>query len=121
MKLVAAFAMACGFVAAPMATAGTASALPGPCEGADCVSYVHRGVEAGGPCRVGTRYIYGLTSSGGTVVCGSDRQWRASPPLVGVRTQRTACTPGGVAQSVDGLPLSCVDGTWNPDFTATFF
>lgn len=59
MKLVAVCALACGLVAAPITTAGTASASP-TCDGAACVGYVTRDVAQGAPCLQRSRYIFGL-------------------------------------------------------------
>ena len=46
MKLMAVCALACGFVAALVMTAGAASGSP-TCDGADCIPYVARDVEEG--------------------------------------------------------------------------
>jgi hypothetical protein len=105
MKLTAAVALACGFVAAPMMTAGTGSATPASCDGADCVAYVNRSAVLGN-----------------TLACGSEREWIPSAPLVGIRTLRSLCGEDtGVAQSPDGVPLSCIGGAWSADYRATFY
>jgi hypothetical protein len=122
MKLMAAVALACGFVAAPMMSAGNASALPGTCDGADCVPYVERGAAAGDSCVQSTRYNFGLDAAGNTLACSSISQWIPSPPLVGMRTLRSLCgEEKGVAQSPDGVPLSCIEGAWTADYSATFY
>jgi hypothetical protein len=122
MKLTAAVALACGFVAAPMMTAGTGSATPASCDGADCVAYVNRSAVLGQPCVPSTRYNFGLDPSGNTLACGSEREWIPSAPLVGIRTLRSLCGEDtGVAQSPDGVPLSCIGGAWSADYRATFY
>jgi hypothetical protein len=120
MKLMAALALAGGLIAAPAATAYAAPPSQ-TCDGADCVSYINRGVEAGGPCLGGTRYVFGLDASGNTLICGFKQEWLPSPPLVGVRTNSSACNTTGVAQSPDGIPMSCVGGHWKHDFNKSFY
>jgi hypothetical protein len=115
-------AFACGFVAAPLITAANAPASPGYCDGADCVPYVDRGAVEGEHCVQNTRYNFGLDAAGNTFACNSRSTWIASPPLVGVRTNRLPCDGAtGVAQSPDGVPLSCKDGAWTPDYYVMFF
>jgi hypothetical protein len=122
MKLMAAVALACGFVAAPMTSAASASASPGTCDGADCVPYVDGTAVQGGPCVQNTRYNFGMDAAGNTLACGSKSQWIASPPLVGMRTLRSLCgEEKGVAQSPDGVPLSCIDGAWTADYNVMFY
>lgn len=114
-------AMAGGLFAVPGAIASAAPPST-TCDGADCVPYVYRGVAEGGHCLGGTRWVYGLDASGNTLRCGTPNTWRASGPLVGIRTNSSSCEgENGVAQSPDGLPLSCLEGRWRHDFRATFF
>jgi hypothetical protein len=121
MKLMAAVALACGFVA-PMMSTGSATALPGTCDGADCVPYVDRTAVQGEPCVQSTRYNFGLDAAGNTLACSSRSQWIASPPLVGMRTLRSLCGEDkGVAQSPDGVPMSCIDGAWTADYYVMFY
>lgn len=118
----AAAALACGFVAAPLSVAATAQASPGYCDGADCVPYVDRSAVEGTHCTQNTRYNFGIDASGNTLACSSRSTWIASAPLVGIRTNRLPCGDAtGVAQSPDGIPLSCIGGAWTPDYRATFF
>lgn len=124
MKLMAAVALAGGLVAAPMLAAPGASGDTGYCDGAGCVPYVSRNVAVGQHCTQGTRYIFGLDGAGNTLVCGSKSQWAQSPPLVGVRTLRLPCDPNvdkGVAQTPDGVPLTCTGGAWSADYSRVFF
>lgn len=113
--------MACGFVSAPLMTAATAPALPKVCDGAGCVPYVDHTAAEGGPCVANTRYNFGLDAAGNTLACSAERTWVASPPLVGVRPIRLPCGQhNGVAQSPDGVPLSCIGGAWTPDYSVPF-
>ncbi|ULE34956.1 hypothetical protein [Mycobacterium sp. IDR2000157661] len=122
MKLTAAVALACGFVAAPLFTAANAPASPGYCDGADCIEYVDRTAVEGAFCRANTRYNFGIDAAGNTLACNSRNVWIASPPLVGIRTQRLPCgDASGVAQTPDGFPLSCIDGAWTQDFHVMFY
>ena len=122
MRLMAAAALACAFVAAPLFTAATAPASPGYCDGADCVPYVDRTAEEGTGCAQNTRYNFGIDASGNTLACNSRGTWIASPPLVGIRTNRLPCGDAtGVAQTPDGFPLSCKDGAWTQDFSVMFY
>jgi hypothetical protein len=121
MKLMAAVALGCGFIAAPMVGSAGASASPGTCDGAACVTYVERGAVLGDHCVQNTRYNFGLDASGATLACSAKGVWIASPPLVGVRTLRALCGEDtGVAQSPDGVPLSCIGGAWTADYRVPF-
>nr|AIA12411.1 Unknown Function [uncultured bacterium] len=122
MKLLAALALACGSVAAPMVLASAAAAGPGYCDGAACVPYLDRTAVAGAACVQNTRYNFGLDASGNTLACSSRSVWISAPPLVGIRTLRLPCgNSTGVAQTPDGVPMSCVDGAWSADYSWTFY
>ena len=123
MKLIAVLALACGFTAAPMVAAGTASALPGTCDGANCVPYVDHNVDPSAPCVFGSRYPYGLDATGGTYVCNAANEWVQSEPLIGVRTLRAPCDDNqpGVAQSADGQPLNCESGGWSAHYDNLYY
>jgi hypothetical protein len=121
MKLMAAVVLGCGFIAAPMVSAAGASASPGSCDGAECIPYLQRGVAQGDHCVANTRYNFALTASGATLACNAAGHWIPSPPLVGMRTLRSLCGQDkGVAQSPDGVPLSCIGGAWTDDYTVPF-
>jgi hypothetical protein len=123
MKLLAAVALGCGFIAAPMVSAGGASAYPVSCDGTDvaCVPYIERGAALGDPCVTNTRYNLALDTSGATLACNAKGVWIASPPLVGVRTLRSLCgEDNGVALSPDGVTLSCIGGAWSADYRVPF-
>jgi hypothetical protein len=122
MKLLEVVALACGLVAVPMMTASTASASPDYCDGAGCVAYVDRSAVRGEQCSPNSRYIFGLDPAGNTLYCSSNRVWGPSAPLVGVRTLRLPCGDDkGVAQSPDGVPLSCIGGAWTADYSFVYF
>jgi hypothetical protein len=123
MKLMAAVALGCGFIAAPMVSAATASAIPVTCDGTApaCVPYIERGAVLGDACTQNTRYNLALDSSGGTLACSAKGHWIASPPLVGIRTLRAQCAGDtGVALTIDGVTLSCTGGAWSADYTVPF-
>jgi hypothetical protein len=123
MKLIAAVALGCGFIAAPMMTATSASAYPVTCNGTgtDCIPYIERGAVLGDGCVQNTRYNLALDASGGTLACGAQRKWIASPPLVGTRTNRAVCGEDkGVALTADGVTMSCIGGAWTPDYRVPF-
>ncbi|BBX19801.1 hypothetical protein CRI77_06375 [Mycolicibacterium duvalii] len=127
MKLIAVAALVGGLVAAPLAAlgSGTASAspaTPSTCDGVGCVPYVKRGVQAGERCNQSMRFNFGLDASGATMVCNSKSMWISWSPLIGVRTLRSACTePSTAAQTPDGYMLSCINGVWTADNSATFY
>ncbi len=124
MKLMAVLALACGFTAAPMMAAGTASALPGTCDGAECVPYVDRNVDPAAPCVFGARFPFGLDAAGNTLLCTAENEWVTSAPLVGVRTLRAACDPsqqGKAAQSVDGQLLTCDGLAWTVRLSPLYY
>jgi hypothetical protein len=126
MKLVAVLALAAGAAAAPLVAAvPVASAAPPPggaCDGAQCVPYVHRNIDPSAACVSQGRWQFGQDASGNTYTCTAERTWVPQAPLVGVRLSRQPCGEAtGVAQTPDGLPLSCQDGGWSVDYTKYFF
>lgn len=120
MKIMAALALACGFITAPMMAAGTASGSP-TCDAAACVPYVARDASQGGPCLIHTRYVFGLDSSGGTLVCTAVDKWGQWVPLIGVRNLGAPCYgSSGAAQSPDGLPMACIGLGWTADYNEIY-
>ncbi len=91
-----------------------ASAEPVVCSEPACVPGITGGVVLGAPCGDPAYYVFGTTSWGRLVFCGSPRRYEPryfrSPPLKGVRDENTPCTgfENSVAQAPDGLFLSCV-------------
>ena len=126
MKLMAAVAIAGGFLAAPLVGlvigTVTASATPSSCDGAGCVPYVNHEAQLGASCNQSTRYNFGMDSSGNTLACSSKSQWVSFAPLIGVRTLRSPCgDTSGAAQSPDGVPLKCAGGAWSADYSVMFY
>lgn len=125
MKVMAAVAIVGGFLAAPLVgigTAGTASATPYICDGADCVPYVNHDAQLGGECLQTTRYNFGMDSSGNTLACSSKSQWVSFTPLVGVRLLRSPCSEtSAAAQDPSGIPLKCDGGAWSVDYGVMFY
>ncbi|MBO0681118.1 hypothetical protein JRC04_26940 [Mycolicibacterium sp. S2-37] len=125
MKLVAVLALAAAAAAAPLVASPAVSAAPppgGPCDGAQCVPYVDHNIDVNAACVSTGRWQFGRDASGNTYTCTAQRQWVPQPPLVGVRLIRQPCGEDtGLAQSPDGLVLSCEDGGWTPDYTGFFF
>ena len=124
MKLIAAIALAGGFLAAPLVGLGTgaASATPSTCDGPGCVPYVNYEAQLGGGCNQSTRYNFGLDASGNTLACSSKSQWVSYAPLVGVRLMRSPCTEtSNSAQTPDGVPLKCAGGAWSADYSVMFY
>jgi hypothetical protein len=134
MKLLTVAALACGVLGAPLMVVGIASAqpacnddgcvyVPPTCDNAGCVPYVKANVSQGGPCALGTRYVFGLDGSGKTLICTGQAVWATqSLPLVGVRNESQPCGgTKGWAQSPDGLPLSCLQQGWTQDYTAIYY
>src|ERR1700745_398591 len=122
MKLMTVLALAGGFIAAPLIAAGNASALPPAyCDGAGCVPGVVHSAARGAPCIAGTRYAFGLDSSGNTLICTQGNLWVLTRPLVGVRPLGAPCDAStGSAQSPDGIPMFCIDGGWVADYSDIF-
>ena len=113
-------AAAAGLVAAGMLTAPPVSAEPAPAEPAvvecnepSCVPGITPGVVLGAPCTQTTYYVFGVTSWGRLVFCGSPRRyeprWFRTTELRGIRTEGSGCSgrEGEMAQAPDGLFLSC--------------
>jgi hypothetical protein len=136
MKLLAVLALAFGFIAAPMMTAAGASAEPDcdgvdcapaqplvpVCNAADCVPYVNHGAAVGVKCFTQTRWVYGIDSSGNTLVCTGKSEWAKSAPLVGVRNFGQFCGDDkGTAQSPDGQPLACKHQAWLGNYDPIFY
>lgn len=123
MKLMAALALACGVVAAPMAAPGTASADRGACDGVQCVPFVDRNIVPTDHCSFTSRYPYGLDARGATFACAATNEWLAVDPLIGVRNVQAPCDPNvpASAQSPAGQPLRCEGGAFTSNFKALYY
>lgn len=113
-------AAAVGLLAAGLLTAPPVSAEPVPAEPAavecnepSCVPGIMPGVVLGAPCTQTTYYVFGVTSWGRLVFCGSPRRyeprWFRTTELRGIKTEGSSCSgrEGEMAQAPDGLFLSC--------------
>jgi len=90
------------------------SDVPATCQDAFCTPGIAPGVVLGAPCTDTSHYVFGTTSWGRLVFCGSPRRYEPryfrSPPMIGVKDEGAPC-PGyvnSVAQAPDGLFLSCI-------------
>jgi hypothetical protein len=83
------------------------------CNDAFCTPGIAPGVVLGAPCGDTGFYVFGTTSWGRLVFCGSPRRYEPrffrSPPMVGIKELDSSCTgfENSVAQAPDGLFLTC--------------
>lgn len=98
---------------ASVGPAGATPAAPGACNDAYCTPGIAGGVVLGAPCADPSFYVFGTTSWGRLVFCGSPRRYEPryfrSPPMAGVKDLDGDCTgyENSVAQAPDGLFLTC--------------
>lgn len=89
------------------------AAEPTACDDAYCTPGIAPGVVLGAPCDNLTYFVFGTTSWGRLVFCGSPRRYEPrffrSPSMVGIKQEGANCYQyaGYVAQAPDGLFLSC--------------
>ncbi len=106
--------IACGV---PVVAPATTSAAP--CDGVACVEHLRTDAVGGAECQAARLYAFGLDASGDTFICYATYRdpttttWVPVPGIVGVRDFGALCEGGGVAQSLDGLPMVCRDGIWD--------
>jgi hypothetical protein len=97
-------------------TPGVGAAEPAECNDPSCVPGITGGVVLGAECPDTAHFVFGTTSWGRLVFCGSPRRYAPryfrSPPMAGVKDENSDCSGhlNGVAQAPDGLFLSCVAG-----------
>ena len=104
-NLIAIPVLAGGLIAAPITSAGTASAF---CDAADCVPNVTRNVAEGMPCVPRPLYDFGLDSNSRTLVCATTGAWSPAGSLVGLREVALPCDAiSESAQDSNGIPLIC--------------
>ncbi len=105
-----------GLLTAPVAEAEPPAPAPPPvaeCNEPSCVPGIAPGAVLGAPCTNTTYYVFGVTSWGRIVFCGSPRRlaprWFRSTELRGVKIEGSNCSgrDGEMAQAPDGLFLSC--------------
>jgi hypothetical protein len=103
-----------GLLVAGLISPAGAAANPSECDDPSCVPGITGGVVLGASCPDTARFVFGTTSWGRLVFCGSPRRYAPryfrSPPMQGVRDENSPCTgfDNSVAQAPDGLFLSCV-------------
>ncbi|GJF08641.1 hypothetical protein NGTWS0302_26670 [Mycolicibacterium cyprinidarum] len=109
-------------LAAPalLLTAPSVPAQPPPppagaeCNYPNCTPGIQPNIVLGSYCNNNTYYVFGVTSWGRLVFCGSPRRyeprWFRSPVMHGVKNEGGDCAAldGQVAQSPEGLFLTCV-------------
>lgn len=102
--------------AAALILAGLVAPAPAgatECNDPFCTPGIAPGVVLGAPCADTGFYVFGTTSWGRLVFCGSPRRYEPryfrSPPMMGVKDLDASCTgyENSVAQAPDGLFLSC--------------
>lgn len=119
--LAAAAATVAAMLTAPQANADPGTDAEAPtCNDAFCVPGITPNVVLGSYCSNTTNYVFGTAVAGPSikpgrlVFCGTPRRyeprWFRSPPMAGIRDENSDCTgyAGGVAQSPEGLFLSCI-------------
>ncbi|MCG5434164.1 hypothetical protein LV457_17985 [Mycobacterium sp. MYCO198283] len=106
---------AAAVVAGGLLTAPPVAAEPlNSCDDPFCVPGIAPNVVLGSYCSNTTYYVFGTTSWGRLVFCGSPRRyeprWFRSPKMMGIKVEGTSCTnlDNTVAQAPDGLFLACV-------------
>lgn len=110
-------AVVAGLAASAVLVPAAASAAP--CDGPSCVEHLRTDAVEGAACQAARLYAFGLDASGSTFICYATYRdpntaaWVRMPKLVGVRDFGALCEGGGVAQSLDGIPMVCRDGIWD--------
>lgn len=108
-----------GVMAGVLLSFNPATAPAAPCDGASCVEHLRTDAVAGAECQASRLYAFGLDASGNTFICyatyrnPTTAKWVPVPGIVGVRDFGALCSGGGVAQSLDGIPMVCRDGVWD--------
>ncbi len=93
--------------------AGATPTAPEECNDAYCAPGIAGGVVLGAPCSDTSFFVFGTTSWGRLVFCGSPRRYDPryfrSPPMAGVKDLNGDCAgyENSVAQAPDGLFLTC--------------
>lgn len=102
--------------AAAVAVGGLLSPVPAradECNDPFCTPGITPAVVLGAPCADTSFFVFGTTSWGRLVFCGSPRRYEPryfrSPPMVGIKELSSSCTgyENYVAQAPDGLFLTC--------------
>ncbi|MCF6390308.1 hypothetical protein L2K20_25320 [Mycobacterium sp. MBM] len=96
-----------------MLTPAPARGQPPGCDDAFCTPGITPGVVLGASCSDTRHYVFGTTSWGRLVFCGSPRRYEPryfrSPPMAGVKAEDSFCRgyENSVAQGFDGQFLIC--------------
>ena len=83
------------------------------CDDAYCTPGIKGNVVLGAPCNDTAHYVFGTTSWGRLVFCGSPRRYAPryfrAMPMLGIKQLGTNCTgyENDMAQAPDGLFLTC--------------
>jgi hypothetical protein len=91
-----------------------ATADPVECNDPSCVPGITPNVVLGAYCSDNSAFVFGTTSWGRLVFCGSPRRYEPryfrSPPMQGVKDENSSCAgfENSVAQAPDGTFLSCL-------------
>ena len=100
-------------IATGLMTAAPAASQPASCDGPSCVPGIKSGVVLGASCSDTAYYVFGTTSWGRLVFCGTPRRyeprWFRSPDMRGIKDYMSDCAgyDGEVAQAPDGRFLAC--------------
>jgi hypothetical protein len=101
-------------------TPAPAKAEPTECNNPSCVPGIAGNVVLGAPCPDTTHYVFGTTSWGRLVFCGSPRRYEPryfrSPSMQGIKDENSNCEgfENLVAQAPDGLFLTCLSINGEP-------
>ena len=96
------------------------------CNDAFCTPGIRGGVTLGAPCDNTQYYVFGTTSWGRLVFCGSPRRYEPryfrSLPMRGVKVENSPCQghESSVAQGLDGRYLFCQALDGEPLWRAKF-
>ncbi|ORA34495.1 hypothetical protein [Mycobacterium aquaticum] len=103
-----------GLTATAVITAPVSVAEPPSCDGPSCTPGIVGDVALGAPCDDTSYYVFGTTSWGRLVFCGSPRRYAPryfrAPTMDGIKVEGATCEGKEfhVAQGPDGLFLICV-------------
>ena len=106
--------LAAVLTAGSVVAAPPAAADPTECNFPSCTPGIRPNGVLGSHCDNFTNYVFGVTSWGRLVFCGSPRRyeprWFRSPEMHGIKNEGDVCPAfdGEVAQAPDGLFLTCV-------------
>jgi hypothetical protein len=106
-------AVVVAMISAAMVVGPAGEARAQDCNDAFCTPGIKGGVTLGAPCNDTQYYVFGTTSWGRLVFCGSPRRYEPryfrSLPMKGVKAENSLCQglENSVAQGFDGRYLFC--------------